>query len=66
MPSNTLKKAVLNKTDESAAAALWLRAEGATRIDLARDDRWPPVKTVAAGLAAAATLAAVLATLALL
>jgi hypothetical protein len=64
MSSNALTKAA-SAPSNTAVGAL-LRAESATRIDLARDDRWPPVKTVAAGLAVAAALVAVLTTLALL
>jgi hypothetical protein len=63
MSSNALTKAAAGPANNPALQLL--RAEGATRIDLARDDRWPPVKTVAAGLGAAAALAAFLTTLAL-
>jgi len=65
MRSEALRKAVAGHTDESARAGASLRADGGQRVALARDDRWPPAKTVMVSLGAAAVLAMVLLSLAL-
>lgn len=66
MRSEALRKAVAGHTDESARAGASLRADGRQRVALARDDRWPPAKTVMVSLgAAAAVLAMALLSLAL-
>lgn len=56
-PMNTqaFKQAVAGQTTELRP----LRTDGATRIHVARDDRWPPAKTIALAAAVAALVWAV-------
>ncbi len=56
MTVQSFRKAVAPQSGEPQA----LHADGATRVDLARDDRWPPLKIAAAALIGAAILWAVI------
>ncbi len=61
MDPQALKKAVAGPTKEmkESKESKPLRADGAARIDVARDDRWPPKKTIVIAAAAAALVWAV-------